>query len=208
MSVDLLRSIPLFDSLNHEELTGLAELLKRQVYSKHDTIFWMHEKGDHLYIVENGIVRISYTDKEGQVDKETRTLAENALTRLLPRLQSTDKTILNPDQIACLNRALGRDNRPLVIAILSAYEQIGDETCVRPVEDLIAGSSKASVYETVIEAARHCLAALKQNIELQRQSRTLVRAAMGPTEEMLLRPVEGNDKTDPEILLRPTAHHD
>jgi len=77
MSVDLLRSIPLFDSLNHEELTGLAELLKRQVYSKHDTIFWMHEKGDHLYIVENGIVRISYTDKEGQ-ETDLATLKEGS----------------------------------------------------------------------------------------------------------------------------------
>jgi CRP/FNR family transcriptional regulator, cyclic AMP receptor protein len=77
MSVDLLRSIPLFDSLNHEELTGLAELLKRQVYSKHDTIFWMHEKGDHLYIVESGIVRISYTDKEGQ-ETDLATLKEGS----------------------------------------------------------------------------------------------------------------------------------
>jgi CRP/FNR family cyclic AMP-dependent transcriptional regulator len=77
MSVDLLRSIPLFDSLNHEELTGLAELLKRQAYSKHDTIFWMHEKGDHLYIVESGIVRISYTDKEGQ-ETDLATLKEGS----------------------------------------------------------------------------------------------------------------------------------
>jgi len=77
MSVDLLRSIPLFASLDHEELTGLAELLKRQVYSKHDTIFWMHEKGDHLYIVESGIVRISYSDKEGQ-ETDLATLKEGS----------------------------------------------------------------------------------------------------------------------------------
>lgn len=77
MSVDLLRSIPLFDSLNHEELTGLAELLKSQTYSRNDTIFWMHEKGEHLYIIESGIVRISYTDKEGQ-ETDLATLKEGS----------------------------------------------------------------------------------------------------------------------------------
>jgi len=77
MSVDLLRSIPLFASLDHEELTGLAELLKTQVYSKHDTIFWMHEKGEHLYIVESGTVRISYTDKEG-LETDLATLREGS----------------------------------------------------------------------------------------------------------------------------------
>src|SRR5215203_2519539 len=77
MSVDLLRSIPLFASLDPEELTGLAELLKKQAYSRHDTIFWMHEKGEHLYIVESGTVRISYTDKEGQ-ETDLATLREGS----------------------------------------------------------------------------------------------------------------------------------
>ena len=77
MSVDLLRSIPLFDSLNHEELTGLAELLKSQTHARNDTIFWMHEKGEHLYMIESGIVRISYTDKEGQ-ETDLATLKEGS----------------------------------------------------------------------------------------------------------------------------------
>jgi len=77
MSVDLLRSIPLFASLDQEELMGLAELLKRQTYSRHDTVFWMHEKGEHLYIVESGTVRISYTDKEGQ-ETDLATLREGS----------------------------------------------------------------------------------------------------------------------------------
>jgi CRP/FNR family transcriptional regulator, cyclic AMP receptor protein len=77
MSVDLLRSIPLFDSLDHEQLTSLAALLKRQTYSKHDTVFWMHERGEHLYIIESGTVRISYTDREGQ-ETDLATLKEGA----------------------------------------------------------------------------------------------------------------------------------
>lgn len=77
MSVDLLRSIPLFASLDQEELMGLAELLKSQTYSRHDTVFWMHEKGEHLYIVESGTVRISYTDKEGQ-ETDLATLREGS----------------------------------------------------------------------------------------------------------------------------------
>ena len=77
MSVDLLRSIPLFDSLDDEELSGLAALLKKETYAKHDTIFWMHEKGEHLYIVESGTVRISFTDREGQ-ETDLATLKEGS----------------------------------------------------------------------------------------------------------------------------------
>lgn len=66
MNVTLLRSISLFESLSQEELTGIAALLKQQAYSPNETIFWMHEKGKHLYMIESGIVSISFTDKEGQ----------------------------------------------------------------------------------------------------------------------------------------------
>jgi CRP/FNR family transcriptional regulator, cyclic AMP receptor protein len=66
MSVNLLRSIPLFSSLDEQELASLSALLKRQTYSKHDTVFWIHEKGEHRYIIESGTVRISFTDREGQ----------------------------------------------------------------------------------------------------------------------------------------------
>jgi len=66
MSTSLLRSVSLFDSLDHEELVKLSALLKRKTYSKNETVFWMHEKGDHLYIIESGLVSISFTDGEGQ----------------------------------------------------------------------------------------------------------------------------------------------
>jgi hypothetical protein len=151
---------------------------------------------------------MEYTDKQGKVEKETRAVAENALTRLLPRLQATDKELLTREQLACLTQALSRDNGHLTLAILKAFEQVGDESCIRSVQNVIDGKSAFVEGTDVRQAATHCLTALKENIETQKLARTLVRPSMGPTEEILLRPVEGNTKTDPELLLRSTSHRD
>jgi hypothetical protein len=151
---------------------------------------------------------MEYTDKHGKVDIETRTVAESALIRLLPRVQATDRELFSLEQRLCLNKALLRDNKPLTLAILSAYEQVGDESCIGPVEKILAGKSALNGDEALNRAATHCLVALKENVETQRLSRTLVRPFMGSTDETLLRPVEGSSQTDTSLLLRPSAHQD
>jgi len=75
MNVNLLKKTALFSSLAPADLAELATYLQRQSCKSNHTVFWMEEKGDHLYIIESGKVRISYTDEDGR---------ENTLTTLGP----------------------------------------------------------------------------------------------------------------------------
>ena len=65
MNESTLRKIDLFAGLGAAELGELQACLKKQSYSAGETIFWMNEKGDRLYIVDEGKVEISYTDQDG-----------------------------------------------------------------------------------------------------------------------------------------------
>ena len=69
-------------------------------------------------------------------DKRVRPLIHAALIRLLPRLQSSDAALLTLEGRACLNDALDEKNEMLTLAILKAYEQVGDETALPYVEKL------------------------------------------------------------------------
>jgi len=66
MTPEKLREIPLFATLNPEELQDLLSQLKKEKYAPNTVIFWMDEDGDKLYIIEEGEVRISYTNTEGK----------------------------------------------------------------------------------------------------------------------------------------------
>lgn len=65
MNVSLLKKIPLFAALDDPALEELITYLKKETFAPNHTIFWMDEKGDHLYIIISGKVQISYTDDEG-----------------------------------------------------------------------------------------------------------------------------------------------
>lgn len=66
MNEAALKKISLFAGLADAELRELKAYLKRQSHAAQQTIFWMNEKGDRLYVVEEGKVEISYTDKDGR----------------------------------------------------------------------------------------------------------------------------------------------
>jgi CRP/FNR family transcriptional regulator, cyclic AMP receptor protein len=66
MTPEMLREIPLFATLNPEELQDLLRQLEKEKYPPHTVIFWMDEPGDKLYLIEEGEVRISYTNKDGK----------------------------------------------------------------------------------------------------------------------------------------------
>ncbi|GAA4752712.1 cyclic nucleotide-binding domain-containing protein [Flavisolibacter ginsenosidimutans] len=66
MNEATLKKIDLFAGLATAELAELQAYLKRQSHPAQQTIFWMNEKGDRLYIVEEGKVEISYTDEDGR----------------------------------------------------------------------------------------------------------------------------------------------
>ncbi len=66
MTPEMLREIPLFATLNPEELEDLLQKLEKEVFPPHTPIFWMDEPGEKLFLIEKGEVRISYTNKDGK----------------------------------------------------------------------------------------------------------------------------------------------
>lgn len=66
MTPEILREIPLFATLNPEELADLLKELQTEKYPPNTVIIQMDETGDKLYVIEKGEVRISYTNKDGK----------------------------------------------------------------------------------------------------------------------------------------------
>ena len=131
------------------------------------------------------------------------------LTRLLPRLQATDASLLTPGQRKLLYTILSSSDRypwyksywsaDLKIAILSALEQIGDEKAVPHVAKL----ARTARNPQVRVAAQECLPFLQQRAEQTRIEQTLLRASMSTdSPDMLLRPTIAVAPTEPQQLLR------
>jgi CRP/FNR family cyclic AMP-dependent transcriptional regulator len=66
MTPEKLREIPLFATLNPEELTDLIGRLRTERYEANTVILWMDETGDKFYVIEQGQVRISSINKDGR----------------------------------------------------------------------------------------------------------------------------------------------
>jgi hypothetical protein len=146
------------------------------------------------------------------LSQENRPVRE-ALTVLLPRLQASDARVLTEEHRQILNRVLGsgipsysREKNRLVLAILKAYEQVGDGSALPFVERLASGRS-AGVSREVREAAQACLPFLQERAERERASRELLRAASASDtpSDVLLRPAGGTIEADPQQLLRASA---
>lgn len=82
--------------------------------------------------------------------------------------------------------ALGGRDADLILAILRALEQVGDEKALPAVERLV----EIEPYHKVGRAAEACLPALRQRVEQARLAQTLLRPASAPNapSEVLLRP--------------------
>ncbi|HEU5165085.1 MAG TPA: cyclic nucleotide-binding domain-containing protein [Chitinophagaceae bacterium] len=77
MTPAMLREIPLFATLSPQELEELLAQLEKVNHPPNTVIFWMDEPGDKLYVIEKGLVRISYSNKDGK-EVVLSTLSENA----------------------------------------------------------------------------------------------------------------------------------
>lgn len=99
------------------------------------------------------------------------------------------------------NRLKLEDRIRLVLAVVKAMEQVGDETAIAPVRHLTK-----SLWKPVREAAQECLPFLYQRANEQRASQGLLRPADNTaTPDVLLRPaIETPDP--PEQLLRATTN--
>lgn len=65
MDQDLLRNIPLFAKLDEQDRATLAGMLQSRQLAPNEPIFWIGERGDDMFIVQHGQVRLSYTDESG-----------------------------------------------------------------------------------------------------------------------------------------------
>lgn len=108
MTPETLREIPLFSTLNPEELQELLKRMEKEEYPPHTVIFWMDEPGDKLYLIEEGEVRISYTNKDGKeitlgIQGEGTFFGELSLLDSGPHTATVrtikDTTVLTIDQV-------------------------------------------------------------------------------------------------------------
>jgi CRP/FNR family cyclic AMP-dependent transcriptional regulator len=130
MTLEALRSVPLFASLNDEDaaaLRGLLELEQRQAGAR---LFRQGEAGDRLYLIVGGRVRIHVRDREGE-DVTLTELAggdffgEMAILDGKPR--SADATVAEDARLAVLSRAdfdaFVRRNPGVALTMLSAITE-------------------------------------------------------------------------------------
>lgn len=159
-------------------------------------------------------------------DIKAREIAQDALTSLLPRLRASDTSLLNAAQRANLCQLLSlpvenplfKDVRDLFrpaknreidirVAILQAFEQVGDSKALSVVERLAKRDVKTVGEKRIQEAAKQCLPALQLRAEEQRSSQTLLRAAdvSSRATDTLLRAATGMQEAQSEQLLRPSS---
>jgi uncharacterized membrane protein len=108
MTLEALRSVPLFASLNDEDATALRGLLELEQRPAGMCLFRKGEAGDRLYLIVGGRVRIHVRDSEG----EDVTLAElgggdffGEMTILDGKPRSADATVAEDARLAVLSRA-------------------------------------------------------------------------------------------------------
>jgi CRP/FNR family transcriptional regulator, cyclic AMP receptor protein len=107
MTLEALRSVPLFASLDDQTATALRRLLKFKDVPNGTQLFRKGETGDAMYLVESGRVRISITDEDGH----ELTLAENAqgdffgeMALIDGRQRSADAHVIEDARLAILAR--------------------------------------------------------------------------------------------------------
>ncbi|MCK9391195.1 MAG: Crp/Fnr family transcriptional regulator [Syntrophales bacterium] len=105
--VSLIKQIPLFSSLNREDIEIIAALLRRRSIKKGDIIFQKGDEGTALYAILSGRIKIIVTRPVG--DKITVAIlndgdffGEMALLDGMPR--SADAVALEETQLAVLDR--------------------------------------------------------------------------------------------------------
>jgi hypothetical protein len=140
-------------------------------------------------------------------DRPIRKTSAQALIRLLPRLQASDAFLISPAQRSCLNRALRGRNKELMLAILKAWEQVGDSTAISDVQNLAEGRGAGGRHPEIVRAAQECLPALRQSAGRVQIGSQLLRPSDGnmTPSGVLLRPAQPHTASDPpNQLLRPT----
>ncbi len=127
MTLEALRSVPLFASLDDAAAGDLRNLLLEQVVPSNTRLFHHGDQGDAMYLIESGRVRISIEDE----DKNVVTLAELAqgdffgeMSLIDGRQRSADAHVIEDARLAILSRdsflSFVRANPEVALKMLSA----------------------------------------------------------------------------------------
>ncbi|HEU4435800.1 MAG TPA: DUF1003 domain-containing protein [Pyrinomonadaceae bacterium] len=107
MTLEALRSVPLFASLDDDAAKELRSLLREKTVSQNTTLFNQGDKGNAMYLIESGRVRISIRDE----DEHELTLAELAqgdffgeMSIIDGRQRSADARVVEEARLAVLPR--------------------------------------------------------------------------------------------------------
>ena len=107
MTLEALRSVPLFASLDDDAARDLRSLLSEKTVPQNTRLFRQGDSGDAMYLIESGRVRISIRDH----DKQELTLAELAqgdffgeMSIIDGRQRSADAQVIEDSRLAVLSR--------------------------------------------------------------------------------------------------------
>ena len=127
MTLEALRSVPLFASLDDSAAIELRSLLSDKIVPRNTRLFRQGDTGDAMYLIESGRVRISIHDD----DKQELTLAELAqgdffgeMSIIDGRQRSADAQVIEDARLAILSRdaflSFVRTNPDVALEMLSA----------------------------------------------------------------------------------------
>ena len=127
MTLEALRSVPLFASLTDAATIDLRNLLATTNVSAGTQLFNKDDTGDAMYLIESGRVRISITDQ----DRKEITLAELAqgdffgeMSIIDGRKRSADASVIEDGRLAVLSRpnflSFVRANPDVALGMLGA----------------------------------------------------------------------------------------
>ena len=107
MTLEALRSVPLFASLDDDAARDLRNLLSEKTVPQNTRLFQQGDTGDAMYLIESGRVRISIRAE----DKQELTLAELAqgdffgeMSIIDGRQRSADAQVIESARLAVLSR--------------------------------------------------------------------------------------------------------
>jgi CRP/FNR family transcriptional regulator, cyclic AMP receptor protein len=158
MTLEAIRSVPLFAALDDETASALRALLEVEQRSAGSSLFQTGDAGDSMYLIEGGRVRIHIRDADG----DDVTLAELArgdffgeMAILDGKPRSASATVIEDARLAVLQRddflAFVRRNPEVSLRMLAAIT-----TRLRRTDDLLRQRVSRNVNEE--EAARLTLA--------------------------------------------------
>jgi CRP/FNR family cyclic AMP-dependent transcriptional regulator len=130
MTLEALRSVPLFGSLDDHAATELRALLTVEDIPSGQQLFHKGDGGDAMYLIESGRIRISITDQDAQ----EVTLADLAqgdffgeMALIDGRKRSADARVVEDTRLAILSRpsflTFVRANPDVALEMLSALSE-------------------------------------------------------------------------------------